>query len=145
MKIVPFDSSHVSAIVPQPQQATDLLCMQRSASDPVSDLAKLGPAVTGIDGDEVVFCVGKITQWEGRHIVWALISANAGRKMISMVRAFRRLLEMQKGEGRLEVIVRAGFPEGCRLIGRVMGFKYHHYEENFLPDGSDAHIYVRYV
>ena len=143
MKIIPFEPEHVRKLNVQRMQAADIL----ANGDPdayAEALAKSGTAVTGIDGDEVVFCIGRVELWKGRHTVWALMSRSAGKKMFSIVKAIRRLIDAQTGLGRLEFYVRADFIEGCKLAD-LMKFKLHHYEEKFLPDGSDAFVYVRYV
>lgn len=144
MKFIPFEPGHIDKIVPQPRQAADILCSNTEANYN-QKLAESGPAVTAVVGDEIVFCIGKIQQWPGRHIVWALLSKDSGKYMVRIVRALRRMIETYKGDGRLELIVRADFPQGCKLAEDVLGFTFHHYEERFLPDGSDAKIFVRYV
>lgn len=145
MDIVPFEPWHIKAINPQPMQAADLLCMDNEHNGDYAELQHNGTAVTGMVGGKVVFCLGKVRQWHNRHVVWAMFSADSGKHMVAIVRAIKRLIEMQKGEGRLEVIVRSDFEEGCRLVKKFMGFAFHHHEERFLPDGGSADIYVRYV
>ncbi len=139
MKLIPFEPSHLKALTPQRSQVVDLMC-----SRGIVGIENMGPAMTGIDGDEVIFCVGAAKQWEGRHIVWSLMSHKAGKYMFGIIRAIKRVMPLYAGEGRIEVMVRADFPEGCRLVERFFGFQFHHYEERFLPDGADALIYVRY-
>lgn len=143
MELVPFDQSHLKSLNPQRSQVVDLMCMEQSSTS--GKLSDMGLALTGIHNGEVVFCFGVAKQWEKRHIVWSLMSAKAGKYMLSIIRSISRLEPMFIGAGRLEVMVRADFPEGCRLVERFFGFEFHHYEEKFLPDGSDALIYVRYI
>lgn len=143
MEIIPFDVSHLNSIIPQRSQVVDLLCSKNAA--PIAIAENSGLAITGVHDGGIIFCAGAIEQWEGRHIVWSLMSHNAGKHMFSIVKAFKRLIPMYAGSGRIEVIVRADFPEGCRLVEKFFGFTFHHYEERFLPDGADARIYVRYL
>lgn len=145
MKMVPFEPKHLRAINPQSAQATELLSQGATPEECAQSLISSGPAMTGLDGGEVIFIVGKSEQWPGRHIVWSMMSKNAGKYMVSIVKALKRLLVLAVGDGRIEVIVRADFPEGCRLVERFFDFKFHHYEEKFLPDGADAKIYVRHM
>lgn len=142
MEIIPFDPSHLNTIVPQRSQVIDLLC-SRNASTTIAE--NPGIAITGMHNGNVVFCAGAIKQWENRHVIWSLMSSKAGKHMFGIVKALKRLMPMYAGAGRLEVIVRADFPEGCQLIEKFFGFTFHHYEERFLPDGADARIYVRYL
>lgn len=143
MKIVPFEPEHLKALTVQRQQLGDLL-IHGDRESYAQNLANAGVAVTGMEGDEVIFCIGRVELWKGRHTVWALMSQSAGKKMFGIVKAIRRLIDVQDGLGRLEFYVRADFKEGCKLAD-IMKFKMHHYEERFLPDGSDAFVYVRYV
>ena len=145
MKIVPLTVEHVINIKPQQRQQSELAVLP-AMREYADSLMAAGPGLAGINDDgDVVFIIGKAIQWKGRHIVWSLMSHNAGKCMISIVRACRRLIESSAGDGRLELIVQADFAEGCRMANELLGFSYHHYEEKFLPDGSDARIYVRYV
>jgi hypothetical protein len=132
----------MKSIVPQRAQASELLM---NGPDDFADRAvNAGPAITGMIDGEIVVCLGKATQWKGRHIIWSVMSNKAGKHMVRIVRAMRRLVDAQTGEGRLEIIVRADFTEGCKLA-KMMGFKMHHHEEQFMPDGSDANIFVRFI
>lgn len=143
MEMIPFDPCHLDTIIPQRSQVVDLLCSKDSMASTIPKDA--GPAVTGMQDGEVIFCAGSIKQWEGRHIIWSIMSRNSGKHMFSIVKAIKRLMPLYAGSGRIEVIVRADFPEGCRLVEKFFGFTFHHYEERFLPDGADARIYVRYL
>jgi hypothetical protein len=138
MKMIPFEPGHLKEIIPQPAQASEVLF-----EGPKIDVPE-GPAITGVVDGKVILCFGKSTQWKGRHILWALLSQDANKHMVSVFRAMKTAVDMQTGEGRLEVIVRAGFQEGRRMA-RMLGFHMHHYEEKFLPDGADAIIFVRYM
>lgn len=144
MKIVPFHPSHLKIITPQRSQVVDLMCSKDVVSGDA--FSNSGPAITGMSDDgEVIFCAGSVKQWENRHIVWSIMSRKAGRHMFGIIKAIKRMSSLYVGAGRLEVVVRADFPEGCRLVERFFGFTRHHYEEKFLPDGSDAVIFVRYL
>lgn len=143
MELVPFHPSHLDSISPQRSQVVDLLCSKDVASS--ASLTDMGLAITGMHDGEVIFCAGAAKQWEKRHIIWSIMSHKAGKHMFGIVKAMMRLEPMYKGAGRLEIMVRADFPEGCRLVEKFFKFKLHHYEEKFLPDGSDALIYVRYM
>jgi hypothetical protein len=144
MKIVPFEPSHLGTITPQRSQVVDLLCSKDAVAESTA-LANSGPAITGMHDGEVIFCAGSVKQWEGRHIIWSIMSHKAGKHMFGIVKSIKRLIPLYAGLGRMEVVVRADFPEGCRLIEKFFGFTFHHYEEKFLPGGADARIYVRYL
>jgi len=142
MKLVPFKSEHIQVIDTQDAQLADDAYTDWNSKEYSDWLAKSGIAITGLVDDEVVFCAGKVEMWPGRHLLWASLSKKAAQHMVSITKAARRGLECAAG-GRLEAIVRADFKGGGRWL-EMLGFKYHHYEEKFLPDGSDAKIYVRF-
>lgn len=102
-----------------------------------------GPAVSGILDGEVLVCIGKQKVWDDRFIIWGLLSENACKHMVAITRIARRLLLLQKGTGRHEVIVRSNFRQAHRWA-ELAGFRWHHHEEKFLPGGKDADIYVRH-
>lgn len=136
MNIVPFEPAHADRIDLQEEQC-------KIGSEVTSEeLARAGDAFTGMIGDEVLFCAGRVRQWQGRWLLWAMLSKDANKYMLQITRAIRRLIDLAAMDGRLEVIVRSGFEEGHRWA-KILGMRYHHHEERFLPDGSDADIYVR--
>ena len=136
MIILPFRPEHAAMIA--------LQAKQREISGHVngSELFAAGPAVTGMINDRVIFCGGKAMQWEGRWILWALLSDEAKRHMVSATRCAKRFISEQVG-GRVEAIVRCDFKEGHRWV-KLVGLDWHHREERFLPGGLDADVYVRF-
>lgn len=99
-------------------------------------------AITVMLDNSPLLCAGRVGVWEGRYQIWAVLSTDACRHMIALTREIRRWVGVCPG--RLEVIVRSDFEAGHRWV-KLLGFKYHHHEEMFLPDGSDADIYVRFA
>lgn len=139
MKIVPFAPEHVMGLDLQEWQSEVVSELSPSYA---KSLAACGPAYTGIDGDEVIFCGGCAKMWEGRHIVWSMLSKNAGKHMVAMTRAARRLIALQTG--RVEAAIRSDFEQGHRWA-KMCGMVFHHHEEKFLPGGLDADVYVRFM
>lgn len=138
MIIVPFKAEHAAMI--------DLQEGQRKVGSEVQSkaLELSGEAVTGMVEDRVIFCFGRVRQWEGRYILWALLSADACKHMLAITRAARRAISLMVGDGRLEAIIESEFEEG-RRFAKLIGLQFHHHEEAFLPSGGDADIYVRFV
>lgn len=143
MKLIPFEPVHITAIDLQDDQAGD---------DPYTKfnigygqyLHDSGAAVTGIVGDTVVFCIGKVEIWKNRHMVWALVSKSARNHMVTITKAIKRLMKLYRGDGRFEVVVRADFEQGHRWV-RMFGFVKYTLEEKYLPNGTDARVYVRFL
>lgn len=139
MIVVPFNPRHAMAIKLQPKQLEAVGLITPKYAD---DLARLGPAFAGIDGDCVVFCGGRAELWPGRSIVWALLSKDAGHYMVRMTRIAKILLGMQEG-GRLEVVIRSDFEQAHRWA-KMLGFQHECHKPRYLPGGLDADEYVRF-
>lgn len=106
-------------------------------------LATAGIAYTVMLDNRVLACGGKAKQWEGRWILWAVLSREASRHMLRLTKITKRTLELHNHVGRLEAIVRSDFEQAHRWV-KMLGLKWHHHEERFLPGGLDADIYVRF-
>lgn len=142
MIIVPFRPEHLSMIHVQEAQKDEFEYMADSMNP--AAIAAAGEAMTAIDGDEILFIIGRVKQWARRYVVWLLLSDIARARMVKVVRSIRRIIDLKVGDGRHELVVRQGFDAGCKLA-KLIEFKLHHYEEKFMPDGSDAFVYVRHI
>lgn len=134
MKIVPYEPWHMIRMRIQKQQASAYMAT-------AEDHAAAGEAFTGMVGNKVIFCAGRTLIWEGRYMLWAVLSCDAHKYLLTITREIQAF--MQLCHGRLEVVVDSKFEEAHRWA-RILGFKLHHHEEMFLPDGSDADVYVRF-
>lgn len=142
IKVVPFKKEHALAVKLQPGQSDNVAVIDDAYA---SDLEKSSRvAMTGIVGDRVVGCGGMVKLWPGRWLMWAILSEDARVHMVRATNICKRMLAMHDEPGRIEMIVKSDFKEAHRWAG-LLGFKYHHHEERFLPDGSDADVYVRFV
>lgn len=97
---------------------------------------------TGMVDGEVVACAGLVRQWPTRHIAWALLNREkAPAHILWISRAVRAHLAGVKG--RIEMTVRADFPQGQRWA-ELLGFKIETPRlEKFGPEGEDHIGYVR--
>ncbi len=111
------------------------------ASPGYFEMLSRGQAFTGVVGDTVIGCAGCIDQWDNRTIAWALVSASAGRHMVSVHRAVAGFLAQAKSR-RIETFVDAEFPEGRRWMS-MLGFKQEGRMEAFSPCGRDFDLYAR--
>lgn len=136
MNIVPFKAEHIGMVDRQRFQQA-----HKSYELTGEQIEAAGDAITGLVGSTVVFCMGRCRQWEGRYILWALLSKDACKYMLPITRAAKRGLLLC--EGRLELQVRSDFPAGRRWAS-ILGFKLETVAPKFLPGGGDAHIYVRF-
>lgn len=94
-----------------------------------------------VDGD-VVFCAGLVRQWPTRHTTWALLNREkAPEHILWITREVRAGLAGVKG--RIELTVRADFPQGQRWA-ELLGFRIETPRlEMFGPEGEDHIGFVR--
>lgn len=134
--LVTYDPTHALAMRVQELQPVEM-------TPEYAQSMLAGPAVTGLLKGQPLFCVGKVPVWRRRWLVWALLSEDAKHHMLRITRIMLRLAELQRGTGRHEVIVSTSFKQAHRWA-KMAGFAWHHHEEQFLPDGRDADIYIRF-
>lgn len=135
MIIASFKPEHAALIALQNKQSEVIGAVDAQL------LADCGVASTLIIDDEIIMCGGVVEQWQGRHVLWAMLSDKAGKYLYRATKFGRRLMETR--DGRVEAIVRSDYPQAHRWV-QLMGMKWHHHEERFLPGGIDADIYVRF-
>lgn len=139
MEIVPFLPEHLTRIVLQRSQVA--LSPEILKPEYGTALQAAGPCYSAVEGDEVFACAGFYPQWEGRAIVWALVSGDAGRHFVRIHRAVLRAFEMHPYR-RVETAVADGFAEGDRWA-QMLGFKCEGLMQSYLPGGGDAWLYAR--
>lgn len=138
MKIIDFKPWHATVFDAEGQPELSGI----SIPDNAQSLVGAGPCFTGTDdNDTIVGCGGLAQIWPGRYLMWALLSKESGKHMVSITKMAKRLLRLC--EGRIEVIVRSDYQTGERWV-QMLGFEWHHHEELFLPGGHDADIYMRF-
>lgn len=141
IEVVPFKAEHAMSITLQPKQRDP---MGEVDAQFAAQMEASKPAYTGIIGDCPVFCAGMIKLWHGRWLMWSMLSEEARRHLPRITKIGRRMLAEHNEPGRVEIIVKSDFEESHRWA-KILGFELHHHEERFLPDGSDADIYVRFM
>lgn len=140
MRIIKYEPSHFMSISRQQMQNE----AEFMNTEDAESLAKSGPSIS-IEVDGKIIACGGISQiWLGRWVMWALLSEEAGKHMVGLVRAGKRLMMMQPINSRLEAQVRSDFTAAHDLV-KLLGFNWHHHEEKFFPGGIDADVYVRFA
>jgi len=136
MNMIPFRAEHAALIDLQAEQE------RIEGIGHVLEAAS-NPAWTLQIADKIIACCGVAAQWDGRYTAWTLISRDAGPHMIRLTRMMNRMIELFPGPWRMEAYVKTGFEAGDRLM-KAMGFRFETRAEKFMPDRSDANIYVRF-
>lgn len=139
MRVVPFDPAHLHSMALQSSQSW----MEPMLKNPSYGefLKSAGACITIMNGDHVVACGGLVNMWENRAQVWSLISHDAGRHFVRVVRVMQSFLDLQDIR-RIEATVDADFEQGHRLI-HMLGFKYEGLMPAYLPNGRDCCLYGR--
>jgi hypothetical protein len=119
LQVVVFKPFHIELLSAQGVQAGQV------SQEPAS-FARVsrppGPALTLFDDDQVLVCGGICTMSPRLGLLWALLSANAGRHMLWIHRATLRFIDTEPLQ-RLEASVEKGFGAGCRWV-QLLGFEY---------------------
>ena len=136
-------------IVATPYRATHLARLRTQAAQ-LAEIAIVTPrraelmestyAYSIFDADEPLLC-GGVLETEGTGMLWAFVSGDAGRRMVTVSRMVDRFLTLAHLR-RIETSVRAGFEEGCRWMG-ILGFEHEGLMRKFGADGSDHIRYAR--
>jgi hypothetical protein len=104
------------------------------------ELVDAGPCYTVWRDDRIICCAGVVNLWAGRASAWALLSADAGRCMISIHRAVEEFFD-GCGIERVEAYVVPDFMPGHRWA-RMLGFE-HEGRMRAFQRGQDMDMYAR--
>ena len=100
-----------------------------------------GPSYTLRDGDRALVCAGIVHIWAGRAQAWSLVSGEAGRHFVRVVRGLARFLDAQDVV-RIETAVDVDFAAGHRMV-RLLGFEREGRMRSYLRAGMDCDLYAR--
>jgi len=134
----PFEPDDIAGIVLQPMQTLEGIGpgVARGLVGPLSFTAR-------DDDGEVLVCAGILELWHGRGFAWSIVSAHAGRRMLAITGAVRRMLDVAPFR-RVECYVDAEFGPGMRWA-RVLGFRLETPRPmlGFFESGRDAYLWSR--
>lgn len=117
MTVERFKPEHLREIELQPAQ--------REAAAAWDDAEYMAAITGGAAGTlrnasgAVIACAG-VVEVDGGSIAWAFLSRHAGRHMVELVRAARRLIDVAPRP--VMSTAACGFPQGCRLL-EMLGFE----------------------
>jgi len=138
MRIIPFKQHHLEIIELQESQAY-------LGSWVTPDIAKALEAhisFTGIANDKVIACAGMIKRSECWGTLWAYLSKDAGKHLISIHKASRKLIEGSMLK-RIDTTVDCEFEAGHRWM-KLLGFEMEAERMRcYRPDGGDSSLYAR--
>jgi RimJ/RimL family protein N-acetyltransferase len=104
-------------------------------------LKEAGDSFTATVNGIPIGCIGLVNHWKGRRYVWAYLSDEAGKHMVSLTRAIKRWLKYH-GEGRIETAVDCRFEEAIRWV-EMLGFEREGKMRHWSPTGDDFWLYAR--
>lgn len=101
-----------------------------------------GDAFAVVCHGETMCIAGLVKVWDGRSILWSLMSRNVGKNMWFIVKAARNLIDLF-GEKRVEATVDCDFKNGHRFM-RLLGFRCEAERMvGFEPGDRDCSLYAR--
>lgn len=92
---------------------------------------------------DIMAIAGFVPIWEGRALVWAMLSQDAGKHFIKIHKAVKKAL-VECPFRRVEATVDIGFKAGHRWM-KMLGFKPEGYMRAYTPDGKDQMLYARVI
>lgn len=139
--VEPLEERHFDSFVLQDEQSH----FMEAFEDPKAYMAMLatyGDAFAVVCRGKTVCIAGLFKVWEGRSILWSLISKEAGPDMWYIIQCAKRLMD-NFGEKRIEATVDCNFKNGHRFI-KILGFKCEAERMiGFEPDGRDCSLYAK--
>lgn len=136
-KVVPFKHWHVQWLEEDGEvQGAGTLLTQ----DVLKYMEMTNSRTIALDG-RTIMCGGTMTQWPGRHVMWAYLSVRSGPHMMFITHETRKYL--REIQGRIECTVRSDFEAGHRWA-RLLGFRVETAKmEGYGPEGESHTGYVR--
>jgi hypothetical protein len=136
--LVPFQIDHLRQV--KARAPLELgVCLQR-----VDALMLLGPAYTGMVGDQVLGCAGIVRLWPGVGEAWTIFSDEVCRHPLWLQKAVKTVIGttmLTLSLSRLQAVARADSERNCRWL-QSLGFTW---EGNMPKFGSDGATYARYA
>jgi len=140
MKVIQFSAQHLAQINLQPAQQHMLEVL---GQDWYGAMLEGCTAFTALDdAGNVLICAGFDERWQGCATAWALLSRDAGRSMVGVVRALRGYIDHVAPWRRIESAVDVGFTPGERLL-EMLGFEFEGLARAYRPDGGDCTMWAR--
>lgn len=137
-KVVPFRAHHYEWLAASNPTADGGVFLP--SAEVCAQLEQQNSWTGVVDGDPIV-CAGTYRHWRGRHGAWAYLGKNTAPHMLWITRAV--IANLAEVEGRIELTVRADFPQGQRWA-RALGFRVESpLLEKFGPQGEDHIGFVR--
>lgn len=133
VSVVALEAWHLDVLRTDPQRE------QRSEAQMQLEMPT-GPAWAAMVGGVPVAAAGVCELWPGRGYAWALFAQKWPIRPV--LREIRSRLSTIRF-ARLEMVVDAQFEQAARFAEHL-GFRREWTAQRYLPNGHDAHIYVRF-
>ena len=142
--LVPFKIAHFDRIRLRPMDALGVQGIP-NLRERLIRVALMQMAVSGLAGDEVVFCGGLLTLWPGVEEAWLLTSPLVEKYPVWFHRTVDRYLhdkEIELGLRRIQMTVHQDHETGKRWAERL-GFACEARMAKYGPQGHDYYLYAR--
>lgn len=139
MEIVKFRAEHLDRL--ELQDAQQDLYAQFQVPGYGAALESCVYSFTAMHDGKVIGCAGVQEVWEGRALLWSLLSKHAGTHFRPIHRAAFGFIQQAKWR-RIECVVEDGFEAGHRWA-KLLGMEHECLMRNYSPSGVDFHLYSR--
>lgn len=137
MQYIKFAPVHLEMFIHQPSQADFGECFKDKQY--AKHLASQ-ESYTAVEDGYIYGCGGVIEMWEGRALLWSLLSENAGAKMMNIHRVTKDFIRGLLYH-RIEMTVDSNFRNGKRWA-EMLGFQYEGTMRGYTPDRRDCDLYA---
>ena len=138
--VEPYRLHHLQLLIYQGPQAAQLRTLSHLPASCAKVTENLGPALTVREGERIILVGGMASVAKHYGILWAVLSADAGRHMLFLHRGVKRFLDMQHVR-RLEATCEEGFGAGCKWLD-LLGFEF---EGRMRAYGDLGETHLRYA
>lgn len=138
MNVIAFKPEHLQSLDLQDAQQymVSHICVEY-----LKALQAVGPAATAEVDGQILACAGVAFQGFGMGVLWAFVSADAGRYFVKLDRCVRRLLQITNLK-RIEATTEVSFRQGCRWL-ELLGFENEGRMRAYGPNGEDHYRFAR--
>lgn len=140
MIVEPFRTYHIALLRAQGVQSSQLQQVSHVPATYASVERPPGLSMTVRDGEQILLCGGVLPTGPNMGLLWAVLSADAGSRMVWLHRATLRFLDIEPFK-RIEATVEDGFPAGNRWL-EMLGFEY---EGRMRAYGAAGETHLRYA
>ena len=137
MRIIAFEPKHLEILNPRSFEGKEMFLLG-DVQERAKEYLRYGPAFTGIEGEQIIGCVGLVVLWPGVAEAWAVSTPLWPSKAKSVHKAIThglKELSATLGLWRIQTAIHSEHVVSLRWLLR-MGFNEEGYMSGYGPDGA---------